>query len=41
MKRKSVKQVILEVGNDRSDEQAEKVCVRLGASSDLHAVEAR
>ena len=42
VKRKSFKQVILDVCNNRSDEQAEEVRVRLeGAPSDLHAVEAR
>ena len=42
VKQKSFKQVILDVCNNRSDEQAEEVRVRLeGAPSDLHAVEAR
>ena len=42
VKGKSFKQVILDVCNNRSDEQAETVRVRLeGAPSDLHAVEAR
>ena len=42
MKRKSFKQVILEVCNDRSDEQEEMFRVWLeGAPSDLHAVETR
>ena len=42
VRRKSFKQVILDVCNDRSDEQADMVRVRLeGAPSDLHAAEAR
>lgn len=42
VRRKSFKEVILDVCNNRSDEQAERVRVRLeGAPSDLHAVEAR
>ena len=42
VRRKSFKEVILDAGNNESDEQAERVRVRLeGAPSDLHAVEAR
>ena len=42
VKRKSFKQVMLDVCNNISDKLAEKVQVRLeGAPSDLHAVEAR
>ena len=42
VKRKSFKQVMLDVCNNRSDKLAEEVRVRLeGAPSDLHAVEER